>query len=530
MPDTAAQTDESDFAIPGESDEDSGGGQSTPTGGPSPAPAAQGGPQVPGSPQTSPMLAQDASNGPSTPASQPPQANGRAMFLGNLLKTILSGAMAGGQQGQGAFSRGMAAGSPAGQQAAQQQQQKGAADVSKAQSEADIMKTNVALTGIKMLNAEYDLKRLPQAEQQKHLDAISAFKDGLIKNGANVEAEGDDEKASDSQATQMNSTDPRSTNHQGRFYSLPTMDSSGKAKFDVVYVPSKDVLQNDFKFTGADGKDVTLPAGMPLHGVVASAVTAVQKGIQNDVKDQHKQLADALKPGLPDADIPSTVKWLEQQAKENTPLYQQNKQAMDNRAAGLRAAHADMFGEKVALAGQKAAATAAAKPADTKMYQATDEEGNVVAGSMDELKSAGVSKGITKADDDTAKKVTVARQLTSPSGLFSLINQDMRALDAKGKMGSTVTSRLNDALLQKAGSDPDYAPLFVHTHLLATALMQSHVGSRGSSDMMEEFKKLADSGKMNASTLRASLGAEYKYVNEKAMRPKAKAADKTGGQ
>jgi hypothetical protein len=95
----------------------------------------------------------------------------------------------------------------------------------------------------------------------------------------------------------------------------------------------------------------------------------------------------------------------------------------------------------------------------------------------------------------------------------------MRALDAKGKMGSSATSRINDALLSKAGSDPDYAPLFVHTHLLATALMQAHVGSRGSSDMMEEFKSLANSGKMNAATLRSALGAEYNYVHEKAMLP-----------
>jgi hypothetical protein len=34
-------------------------------------------------------------------------------------------------------------------------------------------------------------------------------------------------------------------------------------------------------------------------------------------------------------------------------------------------------------------------------------------------------------------------------------------------------------MLKKAGADADYAPLFVHTHLLATALMQAHVGSKG---------------------------------------------------
>src|SRR5207237_3205992 len=109
----------------------------------------------------------------------------------------------------------------------------------------------------------------------------------------------------------------------------------------------------------------------------------------------------------------------------------------------------------------------------------------------------------------------------------ALIKNDMLSLDAKGKMGSSATARFNDALLQKAGSDPDYAPLFVHTHLLSTALLQAHVGSKGSEGMMEEFAKLANAGKMSAPTLRAALGAEYKYVREKAMLPKKQA---TGGQ
>ena len=437
--------------------------------------------------------------------------------------------MAGGQQGQGAFSRGMAAGSPQGQQAAQQQQQKGAADTSKALSEADLMKQQVALTGAKALSAEGMLKRLPQEQQQKYLDKISDFKQTLIKEGASVEAEGDDEKASDSHATLLNSSDPRSTSHQGRFYSLPTMDSDGKPKFDTIYVPNKDTLQSDYNYKDGNGEDQTIPAGTPMFGAMGKLVDSVHAGLQADTKAQHQALIDPKTPEEVDVKLAS----LQSDKDSNSTFYQHNKAQIDQKIGALTTVQASNKAKADQARQDKkdaVAAKAAAKPADTKTYQATDEDGNIVAGSMDELKAAGISKGITKADDDTAKKVTVARQLTSPSGLFSLINQDMRALDAKGKMGSTVTSRLNDALLQKAGSDPDYAPLFVHTHLLATALMQAHVGTRGSSDMMEEFKKLADSGKMNASTLRASLGAEYKYVNEKAMRPKAKAADKTGGQ
>jgi hypothetical protein len=171
-------------------------------------------------------------------------------------------------------------------------------------------------------------------------------------------------------------------------------------------------------------------------------------------------------------------------------------------------------------AGQKSAAEQAAKDAaSTKMFVGTDKDGNQIAGTHDDLVTAGAS-GVTKLDDDSGKKVITARQLTSPSGLFAQIHQDMLNLKAKGKLGSAFQARFNDALLQKAGSDPDYAPLFVHTHLLSTALMQAHVGSKGSEGMMEEFGKLANSGKMSADTLRSALGAEYNYVHEKAMLPK----------
>jgi len=177
-------------------------------------------------------------------------------------------------------------------------------------------------------------------------------------------------------------------------------------------------------------------------------------------------------------------------------------------------------------AAKSAAEQEAKDKASSNMFVGTDKDGNQIAGTNAELAAAGAT-GVSKLDADTGKKVIVSRQLVSPSGLFALIKQDMLNLDAKGKMGSSATARFNDALLQKAGSDADYAPLFVHTHLLATALMQSHVGSKGSTDMMEEFKQLANAGKMSAPTLRSALGAEYNYVREKAMLPKKQP---TGGQ
>jgi hypothetical protein len=182
----------------------------------------------------------------------------------------------------------------------------------------------------------------------------------------------------------------------------------------------------------------------------------------------------------------------------------------------------------IAAQNNAAANKAANAQANTNMFVGTDPSGNQIAGTSDQLKAAG-AQGVTKLDADTGKKVVTARQLISPDGLFAQVKQDMLNLDAKGKMGSAATSRFNDALLSKAGSDPDYAPLFVHTHLLATALMQAHVGSRGSENMMDEFKSLANAGKMSAPTLRSALGAEYSYVKEKAMLPKTQPSQSSNG-
>lgn len=211
---------------------------------------------------------------------------------------------------------------------------------------------------------------------------------------------------------------------------------------------------------------------------------------------------------------------------DNSPA---NVQAAANKAGQVEQAKLNVTNlpaNQAAAARGEAAKTDAKNQVSTNMFSGSDANGNQVAGTMQQLQDAGIT-GVTKLDADTGKKVITARQLISPDGLFSLIKQDMLNLKAKGKLGSSMEARFNDALLQKAGADPDYAPLFVHTHLLSTALMQAHVGSRGSSDMMGEFQKLANAGKMDADTLRSALGAEFNYVAEKAMLPKKQP---TGGQ
>jgi hypothetical protein len=517
--DSAAQDDESSFALPGQDDGDGGGGAA-------PAPGAQAfpaGPQGSPAPQTSPQQPANPMQG--TPAQEAdtnaaesgPKVSGRAMFLGGLLKTILSGAIAGAGASGTRMGNEIKAGSQAGPE--QQLQQ---AKISTAMSDADQAKAQASITGMKALQTEYLLKRLPQDDQMRHLETVSNFKQALIKEGADVVAEGDDEKASDAQAFHMNGTDPRATSHAGKFYSLPTIGSDGKPKFDTVYVPGKDVLQNDYNYKDSDGKDKSIPAGTSMGGAMGKFVEDMQKSVQQDTKDQHKQMADALKPNVPDAVADQTIGWLQAQQKQNTPLYQQNKNAVDAQINTLKVAHSQIAAEKAEVDARKAKEKADAASAKVGSYvMGSMPDGSQVGGTEEELKAAGAT-GLAKMDADTAKKMVVSRQLIAPNGLFAMANQEMRKLDSEGKLG-VLASRWNE-MKTKAGDNPEFVPLLNHMKLLSTALMQSHVGSRGSEDMMEHFASMANAGTMNAKTLRAALGSEYSYVREKAMIAKKKEA------
>lgn len=350
-------SEQDDFGIPGQ--DDSG---SSPTGQPDASTGiSKAGSLTPGG--NSPTMVPGDTSG--------PKVSGRALFLGNLLKTLVTGIQNAPGNPNNAFDRGFMSNSPQAQQQRQLRTQTEKADLSKAQSEADLMRMNVSLTRMKALQAEYLLKRLPQEQQMATLQKVSAFKEFLIKSGANVEAEGDDEKAADAQAAHLSANDPRAKQHEGTFYSLPTMDSSGKAKFDVVYVPSKDVLQQDFKYTDADGNDQTLSAGTPMFGAMGKLVDSIHGQLSNETKSQHKMLSDALKPNVPDGEINQTVEWLKNQQKQNTPLYQQNKNAVDAQINTLSAAQRTTQNQKLEQARAGAEMHQEIKDAD-KAKGATD--------------------------------------------------------------------------------------------------------------------------------------------------------------
>lgn len=292
------------------------------------------------------------------------------------------------------------------------------------------------------------------------------------------------------------------------------------------FVPPQlmNMLSNKIHGYGIDGKPIN---HQDLPGAIGAAQAQRDQMAKNGATPQQLQALDNMlgiyKANLDsldkhEADVTAKKKAADI-AAESSPEALASVKAKKQAELDVTNSPENQAAAAKGAAAKSAAETDAKNKASNSLFVGTDKNGNQIAGTNDELTTAGAT-GMTKLDADTGKKVITARQLVSPEGLFAQIRQDMDALDKKGKMGSAATAHFNDALLKKAGSDADYAPLFVHTHLLATALMQAHVGSKGSTDMMDEFKELANSGKMSAKTLRSALGAEYNYVHEKAMLPK----------
>lgn len=108
-------------------------------------------------------------------------------------------------------------------------------------------------------------------------------------------------------------------------------------------------------------------------------------------------------------------------------------------------------------------------------------------------------------------------------GAMTLLDE----LDKKGELG-TIASRWNDFMAGKVGDDPtayqDFERLRVSGALDNTLLMNLHVGNRSGSYMMEHFKDLADTGKMDAKTLKAGFEQELGYAKSRARIPTSQAS------
>jgi hypothetical protein len=159
----------------------------------------------------------------------------------------------------------------------------------------------------------------------------------------------------------------------------------------------------------------------------------------------------------------------------------------------------------------------AAAKANTNMLTGSMPDGTQVAGTQDELAKAGAT-GVTKLPAADSSKVSVARQLISPNGLLTNTLKDVAAF--KPEELTAIGNRWNEFEAGTLGlGDPRYVALRTDAKLLSTAMMQAHVGSKGSEGMMEHFANLADAGKMSGDILKTALETERRYVTEKAMLP-----------
>ena len=248
---------------------------------------------------------------------------------------------------------------------------------------------------------------------------------------------------------------------------------------------------------------------------------------------QYKNLLATVQKVWPNSDpdkaaaidrLSQSVDWIEERNKEQQKQILSRSQekagqkfdTFQDQNGGLHETTANEAAKNGFVKPQAARQAAMATP----MMSGTDADGNEVAGTKEELAAAGV-KNVHTLPAQQSGSVTVARQLTQPTGLFHQVADEIAALDKKNKLGP-VTSQWKDFWAGKLNTDPDFQKLRTSMGLLDSALMNVHVGAKGSEGMLEKFQRLADYRVSDVPTLRAALGAEYNYVQERAMRPKKK--------
>jgi hypothetical protein len=449
----------------------------------------------------------------------------------NAIGTAIVGGAAGlSQRGPGAVGRAALAGV----QATQEQQQQNHKDLMDSASVA--MRNNQWL----LQQREFDLRS--QEFQRQLIDSDNAIEEHMADVGATkvpiMGADGQDHNgtAHENELMQwrMNNKPAPGTSY------VPTasLDAKGNRVYTIYSVPHdslKDVRAYSPEESAAMGLPpqtsyVSLKDALSLQELHAKNVGLpdTAKRFQDSLSGQFKLANNQDDATSQINELASTYRFFQAHPMYATPdaiatIADRTKQIHD----AFPSLHPTAQAQAVSEAGQKAGAEEQAKQS-VKASFASIKPGNMMFGSMpdgsqvagtpDELQRAGAS-GIMKLDADSAKKTVVARQLIAPNGLFNMVNADLRKLDSDGKLG-VVASRWNDFMTGKVGSDPEYAPLRTHMGLLSTALMQAHVGARGSNEMLEHFKSLADYRISDGPTLRSALGAEYGYVKEKAMLPK----------
>ena len=480
---------------------------------------------------------------------QPPQPvlSGRAKalgFLGNLVNTLLQGAAAGGMASNSPSARALGAGINAG---LPQTQQVKAAGLQKSLTENEMAQVQLSNAKLQGLHTEYLIKRLPQQEQIQFAEQAQKYAKFLEDDDADVMSSGD-EQSSDAEAQRLNGLfkGPHGEDMKqgaGTYISLPHQtDAKGGLTYSVLWMPTKGVtgsdlqLDNPYWKTGDPDADkyITVPAGTPKGAGYSAVVNGLFKAASQAHKDDVNDFTKVMKmpEGNPDQ-VSAKIEALQAQKTNDgykvkdadgnmvpgpTPMYQQNNQhgEADNKLLSLYKTHDDQMANASGKAGQGAEAK---KPTEIAVKQAGkmfvgELNGKQVAGPVDELKAAGV-KNYTEQGAAEQEKIINARTLEnqfdkvlSPGGLLE---------KNKNNIGA-IAGRINTAGLTKGEKEPEYAKLLAQMGLNETALMQVHVGARGSSQLMEHFHQLADAGEMNYDTLKGALEQEQSYVKDKAMR------------
>jgi hypothetical protein len=274
---TATQDSEEDFSIPGQ-DETGAGSLGNTTEIPPVTPSS-------GIQQVQP-------SGPAAPYGtqfDQPKVSGRAMFLGNLLKTILSGVQ------NNAFDRGFMAASPQAQQAQKTAQETAQAQLQNQldQHQMNIVKMHMAMTQDAV--TAHNLLHADDARQQAILDNASNEYDaldgkGLIQDKHAIDGEGmksysDAVKFAGSQQAKIGYNSPE------RYMVFSEGNDLEHAKFIVGKVNPQDSIKD------AEGNEYSVADYMHLN---ASERSKIGKGA---VKERIKNLQDTYYKPLKEADI-----------------------------------------------------------------------------------------------------------------------------------------------------------------------------------------------------------------------------------
>lgn len=449
---------------------------------------------------------------PPVPAPQPP---------GSMWKNILQGALQGmagaGRAGSKSFGGGLGAG-VAGVQDAKQQQFENAQTQATNTSNIKFRDIQSAHAAAQLTAEDAQLAHMPEEYQQQR---EKFAQDTAIGNQKNFGIEYDVIPNTGDAATARLSSDPNGAH-------VPPGTIVGSKNLYIPKAaddPNSMGKQYEMVKTLGGAFGLAVPPRTDFFGSPYATrrqwitqATNIQNGKKqdgtvykpNELPQAVSQMNNALKTAQTNGTEAAVAQITATRDNLQSQLDAVNKQTDDKRVKDTAA--------KVQVKG--AAGSGGAKTPE--IVHGSDPTGREVAGTPEELQAAGV-KNFVKLPMAEAGKVTVARELTGTDGLFTQVAKDLAALGPNGL--GPLSGRMNEFMSGKLGSDPTFGQQYTRLHtdlgLLSTAVMQAHVGSRGSEGMMEHFQKMADAGHMDYPTLKAALAAEFQYVSGRAMRPKA---------